>query len=92
MKPVERVAGALLWFWRLVKGWLPQALATAATVFSIIWGGYGAEIWTKGQWALVVAIALAVLSRDRSGGVAAPVVHGTGEPERRGTGRVDCEV
>jgi len=59
---VERVARNIVWIWRLCKGWLPQAFGTAATVLSIIWGGYGDNIWSDGRWALVSAVVLATAS------------------------------
>ena len=62
MTPLIRVARIVLWVWRLTKAWLPQVLATAATIFSIVWGGYGSQIWLEGVWALWVAGALLVSS------------------------------
>jgi hypothetical protein len=59
---VERVARALVWLWRLTKAWLPRVLSVAATVFGIVWGAYGGQIWSDGRWALIVAILLAILS------------------------------
>lgn len=50
----------LTWAWRLAKGWLPQALGALATVFSIIWGAFGENVWTAGLWAFFVAVALAI--------------------------------
>jgi len=58
----ERLARKLVWLWRLTKGWLPQTFGTLATALSIVWGGYGPDIWTKGGWALVLAIVFAASS------------------------------
>jgi len=60
MSSLERVASRVLWLWRFAKGWLPQALATATGVISIIWASYGVKIWSDGLWALIVAIVTAV--------------------------------
>ncbi|WP_167046673.1 hypothetical protein [Salinibacterium sp. ZJ454] len=62
MSTVQRVASAVVWLWRLTKGWLPQTLATAATIISIVWGSYGEKIWAEGLWALITAVALALAS------------------------------
>jgi transcriptional regulator with GAF, ATPase, and Fis domain len=62
MSATHRVATFLVWLWRFTKGWLPQALATAATIFSIIWGSYGEKIWTNGSWAIICAVTLGMAS------------------------------
>ena len=54
----DKAIAAIVWLWRLAKGWLPQFLGLAATVFSIIWGSYGAEVWGKGIWAFWTTLGL----------------------------------
>jgi hypothetical protein len=62
MSTVERVAKWLVWGARLTKGWLPQVLGMATTVFAAIWGAYSPDLWDDGLWAFIVAVALAILS------------------------------
>ena len=59
---VEKVAHGVLWFFRLVKGWLPRALGGAASLAFIVWGVNGGSAWTKGFWLFVIGIALALLA------------------------------
>ncbi|KQR21704.1 hypothetical protein [Microbacterium sp. Leaf151] len=59
MTSEDKAIARLIWIWRLAKGWLPQALGASATIFSIVWGAYGADVWTSGLWAFVVAVILA---------------------------------
>lgn len=59
---VDIVARGVLWFFRLVKGWLPRALGGLASGLFIIWGVQDGEVWTKGAWIFWVGIACALLA------------------------------
>lgn len=56
----DKAIRALTWLWRLAKGWLPQTLGVAATVFSVVWASYEDKIWTEGRWAFIVSAVLLV--------------------------------
>jgi len=56
---VDKVAAGVLWFFRLVKGWLPRALGGAASLSFIIWGVNGGSAWTSGFWLFLLGLALA---------------------------------
>lgn len=57
---VDRVARGVLWFFRLIKGWLPRALGGAASLAFVVWGVNGGSAWTSGVWLFWVGIILAV--------------------------------
>lgn len=59
---VDRVARGVLWFFRLIKGWLPRALGGAASLAFIIWGVLGGSAWTSGVWLFWTGLVLAVLA------------------------------
>lgn len=55
---VEKVAEGVLWFFRLIKGWLPRVLGGAASLALIVWGTYGDRVWTSGLTFFVVGVVL----------------------------------
>lgn len=58
----ESGRAAVAWVSDFLKGWLPQVLVAGATVFSIVWGFHGQDIWTSGMWAFIVTVGLALLA------------------------------
>ncbi|KAB1867351.1 hypothetical protein [Microbacterium algeriense] len=58
---VDRVARAVLWFFRLVKGWLPRALGGLSSGLFIVWGVQDGA-WNKGVGWFVAGLACAVLA------------------------------
>lgn len=58
---VDRVAQAVLWFFRLIKGWLPRALGGVSSGLFIVWGVQEAS-WTKGVGWFVAGCICAVLA------------------------------
>ncbi len=58
---VDRVATAVLWFFRLIKGWLPRALGGVSSGLFIIWGVQDAS-WTRGVGWFVAGCVCAVLA------------------------------
>lgn len=58
---VDRVAQGVLWFFRLIKGWLPRALGGVSSGLFIVWGVQDGS-WTKGVGWFVAGCVCAVLA------------------------------
>lgn len=60
---VDRVARALVWAGRFVKGWLPRTLGGASALALVIWGVLDDQVWKPlGVTLFWVGVALAVLA------------------------------
>lgn len=59
---VVRVADAIVWAGRFVKGWMPRTLGGLASLAFIVWGALGGGAWTSGIPLLVAGIVLAFLA------------------------------
>lgn len=50
---VDRMARALVWMGRFVKGWLPRTLGGLSALLLLLWGALGDDVWAAAGWALL---------------------------------------
>ncbi|MEN2738250.1 hypothetical protein ABCS02_10695 [Microbacterium sp. X-17] len=56
------MAAAVLWLFRLIKGWLPRVLGAAASLAFIIWGVSDGDVWEAKAWLFWTGVGLAVVA------------------------------